>query len=89
MAVVQGRTRTLVQRFEKREKVSSDEVQTPDTAPQMVSEAAKTSPLQVVLSPQMVSETAKTSPLPVVLSTQMVSETAKTSPLPVVLFLSL
>uniref|UniRef100_A0A5B6ZYF7 Katanin p80 WD40 repeat-containing subunit B1 homolog n=1 Tax=Davidia involucrata TaxID=16924 RepID=A0A5B6ZYF7_DAVIN len=45
VAVVQGRTRTLVERFEKRERLNSDEVQTPDTSPHMISETTKTSPI--------------------------------------------
>ncbi|PSS10272.1 Katanin p80 WD40 repeat-containing subunit like [Actinidia chinensis var. chinensis] len=44
--VVQGRTRSLVERFERRERVNSDEVQAPDTTPQTISETAKTPLIQ-------------------------------------------
>ena len=47
MEVVQGRTRSLVERFERRERVNSDEVQAPDTTPQTISETAKTPLIQV------------------------------------------
>ncbi|XP_057513549.1 katanin p80 WD40 repeat-containing subunit B1 homolog KTN80.1-like isoform X2 [Actinidia eriantha] len=46
VAVVQGRTRSLVERFERRERVNSDEVQAPDTTPQTISETAKTPLIQ-------------------------------------------
>ncbi|XP_059659418.1 katanin p80 WD40 repeat-containing subunit B1 homolog KTN80.2 isoform X2 [Cornus florida] len=44
VAVVRGRTRSLVERFERREKVSDNEVQRTDMAPHMISDAAKTNP---------------------------------------------
>ncbi|XP_028096354.1 katanin p80 WD40 repeat-containing subunit B1-like isoform X3 [Camellia sinensis] len=45
VAVVQGRTRSLVERFERRERLNSDEVQAPDTTPQIRPETAKISPM--------------------------------------------
>ncbi|KAA8519844.1 hypothetical protein F0562_014066 [Nyssa sinensis] len=45
VAVVQGRTRSLVERFERRERSNSEEVETPDTAPHLESETAKMSPV--------------------------------------------
>lgn len=42
MAVVHGRTRSLVERFERKEPVETDEICTPDRVPGMVSEPAET-----------------------------------------------
>nr|XP_027111721.1 katanin p80 WD40 repeat-containing subunit B1 homolog isoform X3 [Coffea arabica] len=42
VAVVRGRTRSLVERFEKREGLSSNEAQTPEKAPNFSSEEAQT-----------------------------------------------
>ncbi|KAF5954917.1 hypothetical protein HYC85_007773 [Camellia sinensis] len=50
--VVQGRTRTPVERFERRERLNSDEVQAPDTTPQIIPK-----------TPQIIPETAKISPV--------------------------
>lgn len=50
MAVVHGRTRSLVERFERKEKVVVDEICTPDRAPGMVPEPAETPSSQVDLS---------------------------------------
>lgn len=44
VAVVRGRTRSLVERFELREKSSTDEFQVPDASPDSISETAQTSP---------------------------------------------
>ncbi|CAL5333337.1 unnamed protein product [Camellia sinensis] len=52
VAVVQGRTRTPVERFERRERLNSDEVQAPDTTPQIIPK-----------TPQIIPETAKISPV--------------------------
>ncbi|KVH89578.1 G-protein beta WD-40 repeat-containing protein [Cynara cardunculus var. scolymus] len=41
VAVVHGRTRSLVERFEKREKLNTDECQTPDLAPHISSNTDK------------------------------------------------
>ncbi|KAL3522217.1 hypothetical protein ACH5RR_015051 [Cinchona calisaya] len=43
VAVVRGRTRSLVERFENRDGLKSIEAQTPDKASQTITEAAKTS----------------------------------------------
>lgn len=51
VAVVRGRTRSLVERFELREKSSTDEFQAPDASPESISETAQTSPT-LVRSPQ-------------------------------------
>ncbi|CAK9154871.1 unnamed protein product [Ilex paraguariensis] len=45
VAILQGRTRSLVQRFEGRERLSSDEVETPDLTPHKIPEPTMTSPL--------------------------------------------
>ncbi|KAE9461812.1 hypothetical protein C3L33_06271, partial [Rhododendron williamsianum] len=45
VAVVRGRTRSLVERFEMKERSSTDEFQAPDTSPESLSEVAKTSPM--------------------------------------------
>ncbi|XP_058196725.1 katanin p80 WD40 repeat-containing subunit B1 homolog KTN80.2-like isoform X3 [Rhododendron vialii] len=45
VAVVRGRTRSLVERFEMKERSSIDEFQAPDTSPESLSEVAKTSPM--------------------------------------------
>lgn len=47
VAVVEGRTRSLVERFEKRETFNTDEAQTPDTIPHEIQEADKASPMLV------------------------------------------
>ncbi|KAF5936495.1 hypothetical protein HYC85_027624 [Camellia sinensis] len=47
--VVQGRTHTLVERFERRERLNRDEVQAPDTTPQIISETAKISPMLILI----------------------------------------
>lgn len=47
VAVVRGRTRSLVERFEMKERSSTDEFQAPDTSPESLSEVAKTSPMLV------------------------------------------
>lgn len=47
MAVVHGRTRSLVERFEKKEKTDVDEICTPDEAPGVVPEHAETPSSQV------------------------------------------
>lgn len=46
VAVVRGRTRSLVERFEMKERSSTDEFQA-DTSPESLSEVAKTSPMLV------------------------------------------
>ncbi|XP_028106307.1 katanin p80 WD40 repeat-containing subunit B1 homolog isoform X2 [Camellia sinensis] len=43
--VVQGRTRYLVERFERRERLHSDEVQAHDTTAHIITETAKTTPM--------------------------------------------
>lgn len=43
-----GRTRSLVDRFEKREIPNSDEIPSTDTAPHTIPETAKASPVVVV-----------------------------------------
>ncbi|KAI8000321.1 hypothetical protein LOK49_LG09G01856 [Camellia lanceoleosa] len=45
VAVVQGRTRSLVERFERRERLNSDEVQAHDTTTHIITETAKTTPM--------------------------------------------
>ncbi|KAM7506116.1 hypothetical protein LguiB_005020 [Lonicera macranthoides] len=45
VAIVHGRTRSLVDRFEKREIPNSDEVPSTDTAPHTIPETAKASPM--------------------------------------------
>ncbi|CAL5412171.1 unnamed protein product [Camellia sinensis] len=45
VAVVQGRTRSLVERFERRERLNSDEVQAHDTTAHIITETAKTTPM--------------------------------------------
>ncbi|CAL5345983.1 unnamed protein product [Camellia sinensis] len=45
VAVVQGRTRSLVERFERRERLNSDEVQAHDTTAPIITETAKTTPM--------------------------------------------
>ncbi|CAL5409784.1 unnamed protein product [Camellia sinensis] len=45
VAVVQGRTRSLVERFERRERLNSDEVQAHDTTAHIITETAKTIPM--------------------------------------------
>lgn len=50
MAVVHGRTRSLVERFEGKEKVDADDICTPDRAHVLVSEPAETPSPQVNLS---------------------------------------
>lgn len=51
MAVVNGRTRSLVERFERKEKVETDDICTPDRAPGVVSEPAETPSPQVKFPP--------------------------------------
>ncbi|XP_028076809.1 katanin p80 WD40 repeat-containing subunit B1 homolog isoform X2 [Camellia sinensis] len=43
--VVQGRTRSLVEMFERRERLNSDEVQAHDTTAHIITETAKTTPM--------------------------------------------
>ncbi|KAL6992626.1 hypothetical protein U1Q18_010738 [Sarracenia purpurea var. burkii] len=45
VAVVQGRTRSLVERFERRETLNSDESHEVHTTPHLLPEAARTSPM--------------------------------------------
>ncbi|XP_052201919.1 katanin p80 WD40 repeat-containing subunit B1 homolog KTN80.4-like isoform X2 [Diospyros lotus] len=44
VAVVQGRTRSLVERFERRESSSTDEIQEPNTTPHTIHETATVAP---------------------------------------------
>ncbi|CAL5428915.1 unnamed protein product [Camellia sinensis] len=45
VAVVLGRTRSLVERFERRERLNGDEVQAHDTTAHIITETAKTTPM--------------------------------------------
>lgn len=74
VAVVRGRTRSLVERFERRENFNSAEDNRPDIAPQSTNEAAKAPP---VIAPQSRNEAAKASPFT---SPQRTTEGALCSP---------
>lgn len=87
VAVVHGRTRSLVEKFEKREQLNTNECQTPDTAPQVTPDTAKTSPILAGQTPDTASQVViepKTSPMPVVRRPDTVSPVVaevKTSPM--------
>lgn len=74
MAVVRGRTRSLVERFERRENVNCAEGNRLDIAPQSTNESAKELP---VMAPQSINEAAKASPFT---SPQRTTEAAICSP---------
>lgn len=50
VAVVHGRTRSLVERFERKEKFDVDEICTADRASDVAAEPVETTPSQVELS---------------------------------------
>ncbi|KVH96988.1 G-protein beta WD-40 repeat-containing protein [Cynara cardunculus var. scolymus] len=68
MAVVNGRTRSLVEKFEKREMLNTDECQTSDLAAQILANTDNVSTITVEKSINVVScaiSEARTSPMPV------------------------
>lgn len=68
VAVVNGRTRSLVEKFEKREKLNTDECQTPDLAAQILPNTDNVSTVAVEQSINVIScaiPEATTSPMPV------------------------
>ncbi|KAJ9566133.1 hypothetical protein OSB04_002099 [Centaurea solstitialis] len=65
VAVVHGRTRSLVERFEKREKLNTDESQTPDPASHISTNTNKPTPMvkQTLDTVPSATSEAKTSPV--------------------------
>ncbi|CAK7350671.1 unnamed protein product [Dovyalis caffra] len=77
VAVVSGRTRTLVERFERREKLSNED-QALNTSPQTVPESNRTSATETDMTPHALSETDRT-PVTSTVTPGIVPETDRTS----------